>query len=187
MPLIYRVVIEDEFIDMEEEEDTTNRKEVSFESDEVSHNLTRPPTGEPITSKSETFAAGEFRAIMAHKRFRTHIDKGDITAHDLHFLLDAFQSRPKLNMTIELQRYADEEDDIAAGVTEEQVRTQGSPRVTVAMLQFKAQIAHFTAAPDDNYEFDFQIIGGTEQEVFSAARNFVVPKPPSGSRRRKAR
>jgi len=189
MPLIYRVVIEDNNIDMEDEEDTTSSKELSYETEELSYNLNRPPGGAPIFSKSEAVAAGEFRAIRVHKQFRTHIEHDEITPHDLHSLMDAFQSRRELNVTIELQRFLDEEDDIALGFTEQQMLTQPSPRVPVATLQCVARITHVLATPGDSYELNFQIIGGVEQEVFSEARNFVVPKPKLriDSRRKTAR
>ena len=48
MPLIYRVYIVDNYIDMEEEDDTTNGKDVSYETEEVSYKLSRPPGGAPI-------------------------------------------------------------------------------------------------------------------------------------------
>ena len=190
MPLIYRVYIVDNYIDMEEEEDTTNGKDVSYETEEVSYNLSRPPGGAPILSKSEAVAAGEFRAITIHKQFRTHIERDDITSHNLHSLLDAFLSRRTLAMTIELQRFADEEDAIAAGYSGDQWPPTASPRVTVATLQFAARIKHVFATAADSYELNFQIIGGTEQQVSYAARNFNVPKPrpaprpKSGSKRR---
>jgi hypothetical protein len=190
MPLIYRVAIVDNYIDMEEEEeDTTSSKDVSYETEELSYNLNRPPGGAPILSKSEAVAAGEFRAIRVHKHFRTHIEHDDITPHDLHSLLDAFNSRRTLDITIELQRFGDEEDAIAAGWSE-QWPQQPLPRVTVATLKFAARITHVLATPGDSYELNFQIIGGVEQEVFSEARNFTVPKPrpalppKSGSKRR---
>jgi hypothetical protein len=192
MPLIYRVSIVDNYIDMEEkEEDTTNGNDVWYETEEVSYNLSRPPGGAPILSKSEAVAAGEFRAIAAHKQFRTHIERDDITIHELHSLLDAFQSRRALDMTIELRRFGDEEDDIAAGYNREQhPPDEIPPRVTVAMLRFDARITHLFASAAGSYELNFQIIGGTWQNVFSAARNFNVPKPrparrpKSGSKRR---
>jgi len=177
MPLIYRVDIADNYIDMEEDEDTTNGNDVSFETEEISANLNRPAGGAPILSKSEAVAAGEFRAITMHKHFRAHIEHDDITAHNLHSLLDAFNSRRTLGMTIELQRFGDEEDAIAAGYSEQQWPPQPLPRVTVATLNFTARITHILATPGDSYELNFQIVGGAEQEVFDTARNFNIPKP----------
>ena len=192
MPLIYRVYIVDNYIDMEEEEDTTNGKDISYETGDVSYKPSRSPGGASIESKSEAVAAGEFRAIAAHKQFRTHIERDDITPHNLHSLLDAFQSRRTLDVTIELLRVGDEEDDIAAGYHRGQwpPPEEPPPQVTVATLQFAARITHVFATAADSYELNFQIIGGTTQEVSDAARNFNVPKPrpaprpKSGSKRR---
>ena len=113
MPLIYRVDIVDNYIDMEADEDTDDGNDVSFETEEVSYNLNRPPGGAPILAKSEAVAAAEFRAIAKHKHFRTHIEHDDISPHDLHSLLDVFNSRRSVDVTIDLQRFGDEEDAIA--------------------------------------------------------------------------
>jgi hypothetical protein len=177
MPLIYFVNIVDNYIDMEEEEDASNGKDISYATEEVSYKLSRPPGGAPILDESEAVAAGEFRAIAVHKQFRTHIDRGDITIHELHSLLDALQSSRTLGMTIELQRFGDEEDKIAAGYSGDQWPPAAPPVVTVAMLQFAARISHVVASAADSYELNFKIIGDTQQDVFSAARNFNVPKP----------
>jgi hypothetical protein len=189
MTLIYRVNIVDNYIDMEEE-DTTNGKDISYETGDVSYKPSRSPGGASIESKSEAVAAGEFRAIAAHKQFRTHIGRDDLTPHNLHSLLDAFQSRRTLNVTIELLRVGDEEDEIAAGYDRDRWPPEPLPRVTVATLQFAARITHVVATAADSYELNFQIIGSAAQQVFDAARNFKVPKPrpvprpTSGSKRR---
>src|SRR5262249_11359876 len=103
----------------------------------------------------------------------------DITMHNLHSLLDAFQSRRTVDMTIELQRVGDEEDDIALGYHRGQwpPPEEPEPRVTVATLQFTARITKVIPTTADSYELNFQVIGNTTQEVSDAARNFNVPKP----------
>lgn len=169
--LMYRIHI----LGLEEVDDTKIAKEVSYDTFEVSHTLSRPPGADTAQIKSEAVAAAEFRAIMIHKHFRTHIDDVYISRHDLHSLLDAFQNRRKIVMTIELRRSNEQDDERWSNLWPP---PEGDlPMVTVATLQFAARITHVFAGVGDSYEVTYQILGGTTQQVTDDAENFEVPKP----------
>jgi hypothetical protein len=158
MQLLYHVAIEDESYDPATgEQKKPGTAWVGYYTDVISHNLMagihggvvgRPsPANQTITS--EAVALHEFHVIKAVKHFRTLIDGEDIDTHSLHYLLGAAQQGDKLKMTIELRRMPD----------------KGYP-TTIVALTFVARITFYLVVMGDHYQFNFQIISGTEQTEF---------------------
>ena len=153
MPLIYHVAIEDESVDSDEVAKKPGTSWVGFSTDQISHNLITPDKGlaarrgpgdEPIAS--EAVASREFHLIKVHKHFRALIDGDDVDSHAMHYLLQRYNNKENLKMTIELQRVPD----------------KGYP-TTIVAVKCVARITYFMpVAKGDFYQVNFKIIGGTE-------------------------